>query len=183
MLMSAVTLWVLLAPWINVDALSARTATEVDAHLPHYTPSEPLASGTLHVVGSVATLHLAKSWAEALHTYHPALQVRIHSIEAARTPAWWQLTKQPTVAVLSEPMTEAEVVDFRHQWGYEPTHQPVALSAIAFIVHPSNRIAKRGLTLPVLRAIFSQTRSPGHPPMQHWGDLLPPWLNKRCKTS
>jgi ABC-type phosphate transport system substrate-binding protein len=47
----------------------------------------------------------------------------------------------------------------------------VALSAVAVIVHPSNPIAKRGLTLPTLRAIFAQIQSPGDSTIRNWGDL------------
>ena len=74
--------------------------------------------------------------------------VRVRNIEAARTPPWWQLSTQATVAVLSEPMTDIEVMAFERQWGYAPT--------FIYSDQGQRTVAKRGYTpLPASLALHA----------------------------
>jgi len=58
------------------------------------------------------------------------------------------------IAAMSRRMTQQEVVEFKREFGYEPTEVPVAVDALAVFVHKDNPI--EGLTLAELDAVFSK---------------------------
>jgi phosphate transport system substrate-binding protein len=73
---------------------------------------------------------------------------------------------------MSRLMNERELEELRKKYGYEPTPTRVAIDVLGVFVHKDNPIAKRGLTLAQLDAIFSSTRRGGHPGnVWTWGDL------------
>jgi phosphate transport system substrate-binding protein len=73
---------------------------------------------------------------------------------------------------MSRLMKAEEIDEFESAYGYKPTAMQAAIDMLAVYVHRDNPIAKRGLTLAQVDAIFSKTRKGGHKtPVQTWGDL------------
>jgi phosphate transport system substrate-binding protein len=68
-------------------------------------------------------------------------------------------------------MTQQEVVEFKREFGYEPTEVPVAVDALAVFVHKDNPI--QGLSLAEVDAVFSKERRRGlEYPVNVWGDVM-----------
>ena len=73
---------------------------------------------------------------------------------------------------MSRHVRKVEESRFKSRMGYNPTQVRVAVDALAVFVHPDNPVAKRGLTLAELDAIYSTTRTRGAAKtIRTWGDL------------
>ena len=157
--------------WLPGILAFAQNASGVDPRLPLYArPAQPVA-GVLQVVSTVATAALVAQWIVALQDLLPELDVQTTSLETAMLPPWWTIAGPHTIAVLAQPMTDEERVAFVQQFGYRPTRLRVAQDAVVVIVHRSNPIVRRGITLPELDAMFSTTRVRGHADLKSWGGL------------
>src|SRR5690606_11824843 len=74
------------------------------------------------------------------------------------------------IGTMSRAMKPSEVDEFEEKFGYPPTQIRVAVDALAVYVNKDNPLEK--LALPQVDAIFSKTRSCGHPgAIGTWGDL------------
>ncbi|MCA9455321.1 MAG: hypothetical protein KC587_01575 [Nitrospira sp.] len=136
-----------------------------------YTPTPLLSPRKLFVVGESETLSLAEDIAQIFSNVQKLITVKARSIETTRTPPWWQISQHSSIAIKSERMDDHERLRFVDQWGYEPTQLRIVADPVVLIVHPSNPLKQRGITLTELGAIFSQTPSRETPPIQTWKDL------------
>ena len=81
----------------------------------------------------------------------------------------------------SRVMKPKELDGFEEEWGYKATYMRAAIDMLAVYVHKDNPIAKKGLTLQQLDAIFSKTRKGKHATdIKTWGDvgLTGEWANR-----
>jgi len=75
------------------------------------------------------------------------------------------------VGVMSRPMSVEEAAAFKKKVGYDATGINFGHGPLVIWVNKYNPIAKRGLTLQELDAIFSRTRKRGGKRIRTWGDL------------
>lgn len=136
-----------------------------------YTPAPLLSPEKLFVLGENETLSLAEDIEQKFSDVQKLLTVKARSIETTRTPPWWQISQHSSIAIMSEPMDDHERLGFVDYWGYEPTQLKIAADPVVLIVHPSNPLIQRGISLTEIVAIFSQTSSRDIPPMEIWSDL------------
>lgn len=142
----------------------------IDPRLPAYQPIDKV-EGVIKSVGADALNHLMTLWAEQMLALYPGLQVEIEGNGTSTAPPA-MIAGRSNFAPRSRPWSDVEVKAFKDKYGYEPTALRVAIDQLAVFVHKDNPIAKRGLTLPQLDAIFSSTRRLGHPKnITTWGDL------------
>jgi phosphate transport system substrate-binding protein len=113
---------------------------------------------------------LLRRWEEQLRRYHPKLKLFQEGRGSAT--AMPSLTKGISdFGPMSREVTDDEMTLFQSKFGYPPLQLRVALDALAVYVHPDNPIAKRGLNLAELDAIFSSTDKRGHADISVWGQL------------
>ncbi|HBP90613.1 MAG TPA: hypothetical protein DD706_23335 [Nitrospiraceae bacterium] len=147
--------------------LTSRSAEE---HCFPYDPKRLVSPKMLYVVGDSETIPLAQEIKEQFSAMQKLITLQVSS-ESPQTPPWWQHSQYPTVALMSEQMDDHERLRFKNQWGYEPTQLRIAADPVVPIVHPSNPLAQRGITLSQLKIIFSQTAFPQHSPIRTWKEL------------
>ncbi len=139
---------------------------------PKIIPYQPVASmsGSLSVAGSETMKPLTESWARDLRQLYPGLTVKIASA-GSETGLAELMEGKAQIAAMSRRMTSAEIVEFKREFGYEPTEVPVAVDALAIFVHKDNPI--EGLTLAEVDAMFSTERRRGLKyPVNSWGDVM-----------
>jgi len=144
---------------------------EVDAALPSYKPVKTL-RGRLRSVGSDTMNELMKSCAEQfVERFHPKLRI-MHEGKGSSSAPPAICEGLADVGPMSRPLKDVEVKQFVDAFGGQPVQLATAIDAIAVYVHPSNPVAKRGLNLQELDAIFSTTRKLGYPrDVTKWGDI------------
>jgi phosphate transport system substrate-binding protein len=137
---------------------------------PRYAPKVILA-GRLRSIGSDTMDGVVARWEEVFTKYHPNLRI-MHEGRGSSTGTPALVEGQADFAPMSRAMLEAETVKFRERFGYDATQVRVAIDALGIYVHPDNPIAKTGLTLAQLDAIFSSTRKRGGAEqLTTWGQL------------
>lgn len=157
----------------------AETTPEVpialDPLLPTYAPTVIL-DQRVRSVGSDTMDRLMLMWERAFQQWHPQAIFR-HEGKGSGTAIPALAEGLSHLGPMSRPIKSNERTEFQHEYGYELTQLSVAIDALAVYVHPANPVARRGLSLPELDAIFSSTCARGHAPILRWGDLgLPaPW--------
>lgn len=135
-----------------------------------YQPKTVL-TGRLRSIGSDTMDVLVASWERVFRNYHPDLRV-IHEGRGTSTATPALLENQADFGPLSRAMLEPEAARFRERFGYDATQIRVAIDALGVYVHPDNPVAKIGLTLAQVDAIFSATRKRGEPArLTTWGQL------------
>lgn len=147
----------------------AQVKPDLDPDIPPYQRTKDL-SGPLFVAGSETMKPLTESWAATLQERYSGLKIKVESVGSEAGMAAL-LEGKAQIAALSRRMTQQEVVEFKREFGYEPTEVPVAVDALAVFVHKDNPIEK--LSLAQLDAMFSKERRRGWPyPVNTWGDVL-----------
>jgi phosphate transport system substrate-binding protein len=143
-------------------------AFEVDPALPEYAKTSGV-SGNVTSVGSDTLANLMTLWAEEFKRFYPSVNIQIQAAGSSTAPP--ALTEGTSnLGPMSRKMKSNEIEAFETKHGYKPTGIPVAIDALAVYVHKDNPLA--GLTLPQIDAIFSATRTCGHPAdIDNWGDL------------
>ena len=142
---------------------------ELDPGIPPYQRVNAL-SGPLSISGSETMKHVTESWSAGLQQRYPGLKIKVDSFGSEAGMAAL-LEGKAQIAALSRRMTQQEIVEFKREFGYEPTEVPVAVDALAVFVHKDNPI--EGLTLAQLDAMFSRERRRGlRYPVNTWGDVL-----------
>lgn len=127
-------------------------------------------TGTLSIAGSDTMKPLTESWSADLRQLYPGLTIKAES-GGSETGLAALLEGKVQIAAMSRRMSQQEVVEFKREFGYEPTEVPVAVDALAVFVHKDNPI--EGLSLDQLDAMFSKERRRGlHYPIITWGDAL-----------
>lgn len=141
----------------------------LDPKIPPYQPTGVM-QGTLTVAGSDSMKPLTESWAADLRQLYPGITLKVDST-GSENGLSRLLEGKAQIAAMSRRMTAQEIVEFKREFGYEPTEVSVAIDALAVFVHKDNPI--EGLTLPELDAVFSKDRRRGLKyTLQTWGDLM-----------
>lgn len=142
----------------------------LDPQISPYQVVTGLTAGALSVAGSETMEPLTKSWAKDLQQLYPGLAIKIES-RGSETGLAALLEGKAQIAAMSRRMTQQEIVEFKREFGYEPTEVPVAVDALAVFVHKDNPI--EGLSLVQLDAMFSKERRRGlEYPINTWGAAL-----------
>lgn len=166
-----------LAVGLTSTALVAHAAN-VDPNLPSYTKTNGVA-GNLSSVGSDTLANLMTFWAEGFKKQYPNVNIQIQAAGSSTAPpALTQGTSN--FGPMSRNMKSEEIQAFEKKYGYKPTAVPVAVDALAVFVHKDNPV--KGLSLPLVDAIFSSTLKCGYPkPVSTWGDagLTGAWAGRK----
>ncbi|BCA54905.1 Phosphate ABC transporter, periplasmic phosphate-binding protein, PstS [Nitrospira sp. KM1] len=141
----------------TLPMVSAQLKPDIDANIPAYQPVAPI-SGHLLIVGSETMKPLSEAWIADMRAYYPLLTGSVQSGGSEEGLALLFEGKAP-VAAMSRKMRSQEIVDFKREFGYEPTEVPVGIDALAVYVHKDNKLP--GLTLAELDALFSDERRRG----------------------
>ena len=153
-------------------------AAEVDERLPTYTPSTGV-SGSFKSVGSDTMNNLMALWSEGFRRFYPSVRPEIEGKGSSTAPPAL-IEGTATFGPMSRQMKSKEKDAFVAAFGYEPTYLRTSIDMLAVYVHKDNPIARTGLTLQQVDAIFSKTRKGGHEKdIRTWGDvgLTGEWAN------
>lgn len=141
----------------------------LDPKIPPYQLAGSM-SGSISIAGSETMKPLTESWATDLRQLYPGLTVKIASA-GSETGLAQLMEGKAQIAAMSRRMTAPEIVEFKREFGYEPTEVAVAVDALAIFVHKDNPI--EGLTLAEVDAMFSKERRRGLKyPVNSWGDAM-----------
>ncbi|MFN3585896.1 MAG: PstS family phosphate ABC transporter substrate-binding protein [Moraxellaceae bacterium] len=140
----------------------------VDPKLPTYQKAAGV-SGNLSSIGSDTLNNLMTLWAEGFKKQYPNVNIQIQGAGSSTAPpAMEQGTAN--LGPMSRPMKDNEIQAFEKKHGYKPTAVPVAIDALAVFVHKDNPI--KGLSMPLVDAVFSATRKCGYEKeVTKWSDL------------
>jgi phosphate transport system substrate-binding protein len=153
-----------------MEAAPPPARVEIDPGLPDYKP-RAVVSTRLRSVGSDTMDRLMQLWEKAFKTWHPKMRVR-HEGRGSGTAIPALNESLSHFGPMSRDLKRQEILDFQAEHGYEPTQVPVAIDALAVYVHPSNPVAKRGIDLVQLDAIYSAARKRGaQAAISTWGQL------------
>ncbi|HPF36350.1 MAG TPA: PstS family phosphate ABC transporter substrate-binding protein [Candidatus Krumholzibacteria bacterium] len=158
---------------------TALAGVSVDPDLGAYTPVKGV-SGNLKSIGSDTMNNEMALWAEGFNGFYPNVQVEIEGKGSSTAPPAL-IAGTSHFGPMSRPMKSKEVDAFQERFGYEPVQLRTSIDMLAVYVHKDNPIAKTGLTLQQVDAIFSKTRKGGHADdIRTWGDLglTGEWANK-----
>ena len=160
-------------------AAGVTAQVQVDPALPKYTPVAGV-SGTIKSVGSDTMNNLMALWGEGFKEHYPNVKIEIEGKGSSTAPPAL-IEGTSNFGPMSRAMKDKEVDAFEKEFGYKPTQLPTSIDMLAVYVHKDNPIAKRGLTLQQVDAIFSKTRNGGlDEDITTWGDvgLTGEWANK-----
>ena len=144
--------------------------TKVDEKLPNYRPTQGV-SGNIKSVGSDTMNNLMALWAEGFRKHYPSVQVEIEGKGSSTAPPAL-IAGNSTFGPMSRSMKATEVDAFKQAFGYEPVALETSIDMLAVYVHKDNPIARTGLTLRQVDAIFSKGRNGGYAQdITTWGDL------------
>ncbi|MEM6796984.1 MAG: phosphate ABC transporter substrate-binding protein PstS family protein [Acidobacteriota bacterium] len=144
------------------------SAVEVDERLPEYEAAQGV-SGTVKSIGSDTLNNLMTLWAEKFKEVYPNVQVEIEGKGSSTAPPAL-IEGQSNFGPMSRPMKDKEIDAFEKKFGYKPTLVRTSVDMVAVYVHKDNPIAKAGLSLAQVDAIFSSTRKGGHASdISSWG--------------
>ncbi len=145
-------------------------AVQVDPNLPKYR-QVPGVSGNIKSVGSDTMNNMMVLWGEGFRRIYPNVQIEVEGKGSSTAPP--ALIKgTSTFGPMSREMKKAEVDEFESRFGFKPTPLRVAVDILAVFVHKDNPIARRGLSLQQIDAVFSRTRKGGHrSDITTWGQL------------
>jgi len=156
----------------------AAQQVQVDPRLPEYKPVQGV-SGSLKSVGSDTLNNLMTLWAEKLKELYPNVTVEIEGKGSSTAPPAL-IAGTAGFGPMSRPMKDTEADEFERKFGYPPTAVKAAIDMVAVYVNKDNPIARQGLTLPQVDAIFSTNRNGGYErAITTWGDagLDGPWAS------
>lgn len=164
---------------IGLAALSAIAQVQVDPALPEYAPV-PGVSGNLKSIGSDTLNNQMTLWAEGFKAFYPSVAIEIEGKGSSTAPPAL-IAGSAQFGPMSRPMKAKEIDEFERKYGYKPLELPVSIDMLAVYVHKDNPIARTGLTLQQVDAIFSKSRKGGAgADITTWGDLglTGEWANK-----
>ena len=147
----------------------AQVKPVLDSNIPPYQPVGGL-SGAIHIAGSESMKPLTESWSRDLRQLYPGLTIKVASA-GSETGLAQLMEGKAQIAAMSRRMTSPEIVEFKREFGYEPTEVPIAVDALALFVHKDNPI--EGLSLAEVDAMFSSERRRGLKyPVNVWSDVM-----------
>ena len=156
------------AALVSLPALAQ--TVQVDKRLPSYKPAQGV-SGTVKSVGSDTLNNLMTLWAEEFKKNYPNAQIEIEGKGSSTAPPAL-IAGASNFGPMSRPMKDQEIDDFEKKFGYKPTAVQTSIDVLAVYVHKDNPIAKTGLTLQQIDAIFSSSRKGGaSKDIKTWGQL------------
>ena len=141
-------------------AMPAFAQVKVDERLPEYKTVQGV-SGTIKSVGSDTLNNLMTLWAEKFKEKYPNVQVEIEGKGSSTAPPAL-IAGASNFGPMSRKMKDAEVDEFEKKFGYKPVAVKTSIDMLAVYVNKDNPIAKSGLSMPQVDAIFSKTRKGGH---------------------
>ena len=142
---------------------------ELDEQIPSYQPVAQL-SGAVQIAGSQTMKLLTEGWAQKLRLIYPSLSVTVTS-EGSEAGLALLLEGKVQIAAMSRRINQQEILEFKREFGYEPTEVPVGIDALAVYVHKENPLP--GLTLAELDAMFCDERRRGLLyDLRHWSDFV-----------
>lgn len=149
--------------------VSAQIMPTLDPKIPPYQRVND-AAGALSISGSDSIKPLTEAWAAKLRQLYPGLSVKVDN-RGSETALDALLEGKVQIAAMARRMTQQEVIEFKREFGYEPTEVPVAVDALAVFVNKDNPI--EGLSLAEVDAVFSKERRRGLKyPVNVWGDVM-----------
>ena len=156
---------------ISLGVISTANAT-VDPKLPDYEKTSGI-SGSISSGGSDTLNTLKKQY--------PNINIQIQGAGSSTAPP---ALEQGTAnfGPMSRPMKDAEIQAFEKKYGYKPVAVPVAVDALAVFVHKDNPV--KGMSMPLVDAIFSSTRKCGmERDVTKWGQagLTGAWANRELQ--
>lgn len=162
-----------------LGAAVAMAQVRVDPALPSYRQVQGV-SGNLKSIGSDTMNNLMALWAEGFTKMYPNVKIEIEGKGSSTAPPAL-IAGTAQFGPMSRPMKSAEIDNFQKKYGYKPVGLRTSIDMLAVFVHKDNPIAKRGLTLQEVDAIFSVNRRGGYSKdIRTWGDvgLTGEWANK-----
>ena len=141
----------------------------VDSDMPDYARVSGVA-GSIKSVGSDTMNNLMTLWCEAFLSIYPNVQGEIEGKGSSTAPPAL-IEGTSNFGPMSREMKGSELDAFEAKHGYKPTGIVTAIDCLSVFVHKDNPIAKAGLTLEQVDAVFSKTLKRGHKPVRTWGDL------------
>ena len=145
-------------------------AVKVDERLPAYKPISGV-SGSIKSVGSDTMNNLMTLWEAGFKRHYPGVQVEVEGKGSSTAPPAL-IAGSSTFGPMSRPMKAKEIDEFKAKFNYEPTALQASIDMLAVYVHKDNPIARTGLTLQQVDAIFSKTRNGGESKdITTWGQL------------
>lgn len=160
-------------------ALQTEAQVTVDAGYKAYKPVGGVA-GSIKSVGSDTMNNLMTLWAEKFIRMYPNVSVEIEGKGSSTAPVAL-IAGASNFGPMSRAMKSAEIDEFKERFGYAPTALRTSIDMLAVYVHKDNPIAKTGLTLKQIDAVFSKTRKGGNATdITTWGQLglTGEWANK-----
>ena len=158
---------------------SASAQVRVDTRLAPYRAIQGV-SGNIKSVGSDTMNNLMTLWAEKFTESYPNVSVEIEGKGSSTAPPAL-CEGASNFGPMSRAMKSKEVDEFEARFGYKPVGLRTAVDMLAVYVHRDNPIAKTGLSLQQIDAIFSKTRKGGfEKEVRTWGDigLKGEWANQ-----
>ena len=153
---------------LGLLASPAAAQVAVDERLPDYKAVQGV-SGTVKSVGSDTLNNLMTLWAEKFKEVYPNVQVEIEGKGSSTAPPAL-IAGTSNFGPMSRPMKDTEADEFEKKFGYKPTAVRTSIDMVAVYVHKDNPIARQGLSLPQVDAIFSSNRGGGYPTdISTWG--------------
>lgn len=143
---------------------------QVDPSLPDYERTSGV-SGAIKSVGSDTMNNVMTYWCEDFVTLYPNVEAEVEGKGSSTAPPAL-ISGASNFGPMSRQMKSGEVKEFEDKFGYKPTFLATAIDMLAVFVHKDNPIAKKGLTLQQLDAMFSSTRKGGYPEdITTWGQV------------
>lgn len=154
----------------SLSSLASAQQVQVDPSMPEYTAVEGV-SGNVKSVGSDTILNLMTKWGQGFQRVYPNVTFEVEGKGSGTAPPAL-VSGAATFGPMSRKMKQQEIDDFEKSFGYGPTGLPSSIDMLAVYVHKDNPIAKQGLSLEQVDAIFSKTRKLGFDKdIRTWGDL------------
>ena len=161
-----------------VSLFVAPAALAGEAELPEYQAVSGV-SGTLSATGSDTVANLTTLWAGEFKRVYPNVNIQIQATGSSAAPtALTEITAN--IGLMSRNMRRREIESFTARYGYPPVPIPVALDALAILVHRDNPLAR--IELGEIDAIFSSTlRCGARQRIESWRQLglSEPWGSRR----
>lgn len=168
---------IFLALGMVLFGITGAGAQSVDPALPEYAATSGI-SGNLSSMGSDTLNNLMTLWAEAFRGYYPNVNIQIQGAGSGTAPPAL-IEATANFGPMSRSMRAIEIENFEKKYGYKPTQVRVGIDTIAVYVNRDNPI--ECLSIPQADAIFSATRTCGHPEdITRWGQvgLTGAWTNR-----
>lgn len=166
--MQKLTRMILAGATLAAMSSTATFAVEVDKAIPAYEKAQGV-GGNLDSIGSDTLNNLMTFWAEGFRELYPNVHIQIEGKGSSTAPPAL-ISGTAQLGPMSRMMKSAEIDEFEKKYGFKPTPVGVALDALAIYVNKDNPLA--AISLPQADAVFSKTRSGGHPAdIKIWSEL------------